>query len=340
MRFQVARALGLVGGFLPLASPFDIARVIASTPPVPEAQSPCPRDQLLFYLAHVGGNGDAEAAVLARPVSSSPSDVDGDEWYKVGTVAACTNVDNDIDPGSDPFAFGLESAVARAQSAAHALAQATMMQRRLIEQHACRLHPMLRDNGNERVGLELGLQMLEDTVVPIPPSADATLDDSTEMMRVGFAGLVSAEDNSSDEVAKSGDTITDIYSLYKEFWESGGAEEYDPEPIQRKINDVIAKSCNEVKPSVLVFSSSECKATEKLRKYLDGQSILHTEFIIQTITPMHAELALMTGKPSTPYVFVSGELINVGEGVNESMKETLLHKLKTSTEYNEPGGFQ
>mmetsp|Transcript_11440 Transcript_11440/g.16777 ORF Transcript_11440/g.16777 Transcript_11440/m.16777 type:complete len:343 (-) Transcript_11440:75-1103(-) len=311
---------------LPTASSFSdiLTNLVVSAPAVPTARSPCPSSQLLRYIVHANGNGDAEAAVLARISSSTEEDK---SWHEVGRVTACTDDhdDNDDDNNNnnnndDPLAFSLDSAVARAGVAAHSLAKATMLQGRLISEHAYRLYPHLREakrGGESR--LEFGLEMMPDKVAPVPQSAaeDGDVKNLLDMMKgVGFVGhgrsIVQSSTDKEEKRSSRG--------LYEEFWSNEDAQEYDGDSMRIDINNLLASDNDEAEsaPAILVCSRPNCNAAATVRTALEERRILYTDFAVEKLSPMHAELAFLTGKASMPYVFVNGKIVHGDNNENSS----------------------
>ena len=123
-----------------------LAAVALAPAPVPAARAPCPRRQLLAYVAHVGGGGANGADVFARPLEG-----EGTTWCRVGRLAA--------------------GSVDAADDSAAALARAAQRQHRLITEHACRIEPSLRV-AKRGSGIELGVATAADGPVAAVPAAD------------------------------------------------------------------------------------------------------------------------------------------------------------------------
>ena len=125
-------ARGSAAALLPggLGLPATRCRAARCSAAIPKVPSPCPRRQLLGYVAHVGGGGGSGTSAYARdPASDGP-------WQLVGRIAA----------GS---ANGADDGIEALLSAADA-------QRRLITEHACRLYPPLRAaKRNMQLGVEV-----------------------------------------------------------------------------------------------------------------------------------------------------------------------------------------
>ena len=135
--------------------------ILSVVTPAPMCRAPCPRRQLLSYVAHVGGGGGAGAAVFAKARGST------DEWCLTGRVAA-----GGVDAADDSFGT---------------LARAAQLQQRLIVEHACRLHPHLR-SAKKAPGIEMGVQT-SGGVCAVPPAATGGDEPSpAEMLTGGFAG--------------------------------------------------------------------------------------------------------------------------------------------------------
>ena len=83
-----------------------LALQLPPIPPAPAAVAPCPRRQLLFYVAHAGGSGDPEVACFARPLGEeAPS-----SWLPVGSVAAAGPPDAALAGGASAAAAATGSA--------------------------------------------------------------------------------------------------------------------------------------------------------------------------------------------------------------------------------------
>ncbi|GMH93763.1 hypothetical protein TrVE_jg13777 [Triparma verrucosa] len=278
---MIATALGLLLLTTPVLA-FDLSIVVSQSPPLPTYKSPTPSDQLLFYLGHVGGNGDAECDVYAR--SSAHANSNGDSnWLEVGSLCACTISD---DASSDEDEFTPEAVTKRAIYAAQSLAQSAMVQRRLIEEQAKYLHPGLRSKVRSDT-LDLGIQ-LNDAIYVVPPSSSSPFDSQIHKMHnFGF-------------VAKS---ETPGKGLYGDFWKSGGPVEYDRLEIQSTIRrDVSNQDAN-----VVILTTDMCgKTVEAVEKY-KAQNARCEVLEFQKMTPVHSELALLTGHSATPYIYKDGD---------------------------------
>jgi glutaredoxin len=115
--------------------------------------NPCPRRQLMTYVAHTQGGGSAGVTVAARVDAN-------DEWRLVGSVAAAD---------------------------ASMLERATALQHRLIEEHGRRLFTELRTGPGGPL-LELGLRIGE-TVTPVATPLKRDFVAASVMTRAGFVGI-------------------------------------------------------------------------------------------------------------------------------------------------------
>ena len=231
--------------------------------PVPSAKSPCPRRQLLSFVAHVGGNaGVSGADVYAR--------ANGDaEWLSspIGQIAA-GNAECALDSTDE-------------------LMRAAQLQRRLIVEHACRIHPELRV-AKRGPGIEMGVAASDGQVRAVPPPLESGDEPSAiQMLSAGFAGTPSG---------KKG--------IYESFADDGGALAYDREAVRQEIQELTNSE------EVVLLAWAQCGFCTKARKLLaeeyEGQT--YRDVTIGKFSPLHAELALTTGRPSVPYIFVDGVL--------------------------------
>jgi glutaredoxin len=264
---------------------FNLDKVCAETLASTAARAPCPRRQLLSYVGHVGGYGDADTAVFAR-------DMDGNiDWLAVGRVAA----------SSDDAAFDVESvqpAIASARAAAQALVRATHLQERLIMEHACRFDPALRE-AKRRGKLQLGLEMMPGSVSLVPPSAGPADAAVAEMLSVGFVGL-------TPPAKAAGRPPKGIYA---DHWAAGGVREYDRDTVRAEIASVLEQSRDEIQPDVVIYAWPHCGFAIKARAALDEAGVAYSNVVVDKFSPQHAELALTTGRPTVPCIFVRGELV-------------------------------
>jgi len=143
------------------------------TPAMGAARAPCPRRQLLTYVAFVAGRGAVPARVYTRDAGYD------NEWQHVGRVAA-GNPD------------GVDASL-------EALYRAAQLQQRLIVEHGCRIYRELREAkraGRVEVGVELDGVI---HTVPVAVLGDAT---RAQMLSCGFAGAVPSESASNGIYAK------------------------------------------------------------------------------------------------------------------------------------------
>lgn len=211
-------------------------------------------------MGHVGGGGGSGVQVLA-------CDSIGDEdWLCVGRVAAGS---------SEAADDGLP-----------ALERATL-QRRLIAEHACRLHPQLRAaKKRDRLhGIELGVEEVGGGVVhavPPPAEGDAT---GAQMLTAGFWG---------DPAGKK--------SMYQDFEDAGGAAAYDRAAMRKELAEAVASE------PVVLFAWRNCGYATKARALLAEREQPFADVPLDKFGAMHAELALWTGRPSVPCIYVDGVL--------------------------------
>jgi len=250
--------------------------------------SQSPRRQLLSYVAHIGGGGGSGAEVFARKFSRSNAagGDDGESWCSVGRIAAAVAEskanfaaaanNNDDDGGI-----------------VEALTVSTQLQRRLIEDHACRVNQDLRC-AKEVPGIELAFRTSDDgTRIVVPraePSTTAPSISERQMFQVGFLGTVTGR------------------GIYQTFEEDGGAMAYDRNAIRNDIESMISSS------EIVVLAWPQCGFANKARRLLAdsgyGEEQQHyADLVIDKFGPLHAELALTTGRLSVPYIFVDGVLV-------------------------------
>jgi len=174
-----------------------------------------------------------------------------------------------------------------------ALTVSTQLQRRLIEDHACRVNKDLR-RAKEDPGIELAFRTSHDgTRIAVPsaePSATAPSISERQMFRVGFLGTVTGR------------------GIYQTFEEGGGAMAYDRSAIRDDIEAMISSS------EIVVLAWPQCGFASKARRLLGDygygeEQQLYADLVIDKFGPLHAELALTTGRPSVHYIFVDGVLV-------------------------------
>ena len=251
--------------------------------PAPSAVAPCPRRQLLTYVAHTAGGGATGAAVYARPVvGSSSTDEAGAEWQLVGRVAAGTT--SAADDGPD------------------ALIRATQLQRRLVAEHACRLYTELRA-AKRGDGIELGVEVARG-VAPVPPSTPGDVS-VADMLTAGFVGAV-PESNSEARRPMKG--------IYADFAAAGGPAPYVRERVRAELDALLEPSRRGDGPAVIIFAWRSCGYATKARRALDERRVPYSDVVVDKYGSMHAELALVSGRPSVPCIYVRGQLIGGFEG--------------------------
>jgi len=234
---------------------------MASVVSVPVASAPCPRRQLLMYVAHVGGNNATPVTVYARTA--------GSEWRSVGRIAVGT--------------------AERADMSRPALLAAAQLQRRLILKHACRLYKELRPAERSNV-LELGVGLGDDVeLVPAPVRAlDATQE---QMVRCGFAG-----------------DAGDGKGIYADFARAGPVA-YDRAAVRAEIRRLLASSRDGSGPQLSIFAWKNCGFATKARGVLESRGISFADVVIGKFSPLHAELVLLTGQATVPYIYERGAFL-------------------------------
>ncbi|EOD38635.1 hypothetical protein EMIHUDRAFT_224426 [Emiliania huxleyi CCMP1516] len=225
------------------------------------ARAPCPRRQLLSYVAFTAGRGAAPT-----PIHALVADV----WQPVGHLAAGT-----------PEAADWSVA---------ALVRAATLQRRLIAEHACRLYPPLRTEKREH-GLMRGVRL---AIEAPPPSAggaatylplpDCELGEATpaEMLRCGFAGAPGSGGG--------------IYADYAR----RDSPPYDWLAVRRRLAEQ-TKAVEEEGGTASAFTLvawPRCGFCTKARAELEARGIAYRHVVVDKYSPEHAELAMSTGRPS------------------------------------------
>lgn len=297
---------------------------LPAVPPAPAAVAPCPRRQLLCYVAHTSGSGDPEATLFARDASNEAT---GGGWLQVGCVAAGLDTDGSTTEltEDDMTPAGV---AASAGEAVTALVQAVQVQTRLCSEHACRLHPELRqafraDSSSIELGLQLGIGGSDPhgIIAVAPPAAgNASL---AQLMSCGFAG----------DSPAPGAAGRQPKGMYADFWAAGGPAGYARDEVRAQIRQVLAPSrlvCEGGAPAVVLFAWRQCGFATKARAALDARGVGYTSVDLDKMGPLHAELALMLGRPTVPYIFVRGECVGGYEadalpglvGVIDSLSDT------------------
>ena len=275
----------------------------------PSASAPCPRRQLLTYVAFTAGRGATPTTVYAR----DGGDGDG-EWQPVGTIASGT---------PDAADVSTEAAIAAAQ-----------LQRRLVAEHACRLYPPLREAKRDGTrGIELGVADGDGVgeagsggggdvagaraairAVPASAAGDAS---PAQMRRCGFAGSVPPP--------KPGKRSSGMYAEF----ESGGNPSYDRHSVAERLERQakVATACGDedrsgsdpaAAPLFILFAWPKCGFCTAARSALEARSVPYRLFIIDKYSPEHAELAMRHGHLSVPYVFdADGTLLGGWEADGE-----------------------
>ena len=250
-------------------------RACASLAPVISARAPCPRRQLLTYVAFTAGRRAVPTIVHARDAAI------GQGWRRVGSIAAGTQ---------DATDESLET-----------LTRAVQLQRRLIAEHACRLYPELRDakRRDGKHGIELGVEHPTNeaaaAILPVPPSELGDVP-SAQMLGCGFAGA-----------ALSAGTRPPARGIYHEF-ERQGSPEYDRRKVVERLAKLIGAheeptAETEDSPAFTLVAWPHCGFCTKARAELDARGIPYKHVVIDKFSAEHAELAMSTGRCSVPYVF-------------------------------------
>mmetsp|Transcript_4016 Transcript_4016/g.8079 ORF Transcript_4016/g.8079 Transcript_4016/m.8079 type:complete len:288 (+) Transcript_4016:152-1015(+) len=265
----------------------NLQTVIKNVPPLKPYQSPNPTQQMLMYLHHVGGKGDALSSVFVRKRDDGTEGDDVGCWEKVGFITACTD-------DYDDEMWSPETAELSATKAATQLTRSAMRQRRLIVEHACVVDPEFR-KFKRSVDVGLGLQLEEGNLVCKVPfeefDDDDFEDDGKDMFNFGFVG--------------SGNL-----KLYKDFRARWGSDDggdvlepvYNGEQVLEWVLSKIESSKND-KSAAVVLTNSMAKGEEVGKEIsLDAQVHVMDE-------KHHAEIVKMTRKVSDAYVYKDGVLI-------------------------------
>lgn len=287
---------------------FSLLLVVAAlrlpaVPPAPAAVAPCPRRQLLLYVAHTSGSGDPEATLFARAAGKEAA---SGSWLQVGRVAAGLDTDDSVAELTEDD-LSPSAAAASAAAAVTALFQAVQVQTRLCSEHACRLHPELRqafraNASSIELGLQLGIGGSDPrgiVAVASPAPGDAS---PAQLMSAGFAG----------DSPAPGAAGRQPKGMYADFWAAGGPAEYARDEVRARIRQVLAPSrlvCEGGAPAVVIFAWRRCGFATKARAALAARGIAYTSVELDKMGPLHAELALMHKRTTVPYIFVRGECV-------------------------------
>ena len=169
------------------------------------------------------------------------------------------------------------------------LIQAAQLQQRLIVEHACRLHKDLRA-AKRGPGIEMGVETASG-VQPVPPvSRAATADDepsARQMLACGFAGAPAGR-----------------RGIYNDFADAGGAARYERAAVRAGLSEVVASA------EIVLLAWPQCGFATRARALLAERAADRpfADVVLPKYGKEHAELALLTGRPSVPYVYVRGEL--------------------------------
>ena len=224
---------------------------LPAVPPAPAAVAPCPRRQLLLYVAHTSGSGDPEATLFARAAGTEAA---SGSWLQVGRVAAGLDTDDSVAELTEDD-LSPSAAAASATAAVAALFQAVQVQTRLCSEHACRLHPELRqafraDASSIELGLQLGIGGSDPrgiVAVASPAPGDAS---PAQLMSCGFAG----------DSPTPGAAGRQPKGMYADFWARRPAEARETRCAPR-IRQVLAPSrlvCEGGAPAVVIFAWRRC----------------------------------------------------------------------------------
>jgi glutaredoxin-related protein len=220
-------------------------------------KAPCPRRQLLGYVAHVGGGGGQGMQVYAR------SRTDETAWLLVGSVAA-----GSPDAADDSIAAAI---------------LAVQLQQRLIVEHACRLDKSLIA-AKRKSEIELAVERHSRGPRAIVPMVDKAGSVSwKQMLGCGFAGVSAGR------------------GIYRDFESSNGALAYDRAAVRDAIRNTIASS------KIALFAWPQCGFATTARALLSDDT--YTDVTVDKFSPQHAELALLSGRPTVPCIYVDGELV-------------------------------
>ena len=271
---------------------------LPAVPPAPAAVAPCPRRQLLLYVAHTSGSGDPEATLFARAAGKEAA---SGSWLQVGRVAAGLDTGDSVAELTEDD-LSPSAAAASAAAAVTALFQAVQVQTRLCSEHACRLHPELRQAFRANASsIELGLQLGIGGIVAIasPAPGDAS---PAQLMSCGFAG----------DSPAPGAAGRQPKGMYADFWAAGGPAEYERDEVRARIRQMLAPSrlvCEGGAPAVVIFAWRRCGFATKARAALDARGVAYTSVELDKMGALHAELALMHKRTTVPYFFVRGEYV-------------------------------
>ena len=221
-------------------------------------KAPCPRRQLLSYVAHVGGGGATGMRVYARSKEDESC-----AWLTVGSVAAGSpdTADDSVDT----------------------VTCAVQFQQRLIVEHACRLDRSLipaKRNGQIELAVEPQGGGSRSIVPMVHEAGSASWE---QMLACGFAGVAAGR------------------GIYQDFESGDGARAYDRVAVRDELRNAIASS------KIVLFAWPRCGYATTARSLLGTE--LYADVVVDKFSPQHAELALLTGRPTVPCIFVDGELV-------------------------------
>ena len=276
-----------------LSAPTSSAAALSAPPASATIASinPCPRRQLLTYVAHTGGGKVGGGEMLAKREDS--------EWLTVGRVAAA----------DDTF---------------EALSAAAARQERLIAEHATRLYTELRRKpGDGSPPIELGLRV-DDDVVAVPAPMKRDFVDAATMTAGGFRGFPKKAGGSDmyaqydlgegvyglpydraavrAELARlvEGDAVV-VFGWSSCFFCVDAEQKLrDADVPFRAVHvDLWRRS-----PDVWHDADADDSGSGAARAAKNVRKATKT---------LQAELALLTGRCSVPVVFVKGELLAAGD---------------------------
>lgn len=175
--------------------------------------------------------------------------------------------------------------------------RAVQFQRRLIAEHACRLNKDLI-SAKRGAGITLGVEDPDGGIMLVPPSAPG--DPSVQqMLECGFFGTPAGR------------------GIYQSFGEDGGNRAYDRKAVRAELEAAATSD------TCVVFAWPRCGFATTARGMLAERGVAFTDVVLEKFSPQHAELALLTGRPSVPCIYLDGALVG---GCNEDVSHPGLLK--------------
>ena len=280
-------------------------------------RTPCPRRQLLSYVAHSGGSRAIGADVYARAAKGV--------WCAVGRIAT--------------------GSAERADDTPDALVRAVRLQQRLIIAHAKALHVELRAADTVELGmraragtvsnLAASLAFFEGDGAEDPPHAvslalDVGAVSERAMMTVGFAGVPrTARGGRRGVLGLPSISRDDIYANFASALAPHCA--YDRAAARKEIARLLAGD------AVVVFGRRGCDGCADAARLLAHAGVRFRAVQLDRwglvdgarteTNPLHAEIALQTGRATLPSIFVCGR--NIGGLDRDDECEGLLSLLET-----------